>query len=71
MHPTINPFEYNATMLVHVMSGNLILILIPFSKLSHLVLYPSSQVISEMGWHLVPDSGRSVGLALGKESEPI
>jgi nitrate reductase gamma subunit len=71
MHPGVNPFDYNATMLVHVMSGNLIFILIPFSKLSHLVLFPSSQVISEMGWHLVPDSGRRVALELGKEGEPV
>jgi nitrate reductase gamma subunit len=71
MHPAVNPFDYNATMLVHVMSGNLIFILIPFTKLSHVVLFPTTQVVSEMGWHLVPDSGRRVAVALGKEGEPI
>jgi nitrate reductase gamma subunit len=71
MHPAINPFEYNATMFVHVMSGNLILVLIPFTKMSHAVLFPTTQLVSEMAWHLAPDSGDSVALTLGKENEPI
>ncbi len=71
MHPAINPFNYSSTMFVHVMSGNLIFILIPFTKLSHVVLFPTTQVVSEMGWHLVADSGRRVALALGKEGEAI
>lgn len=71
MHPAYNPFEYNATMFVHVMSGNLILILMPFSKLSHAVLFPTTQLVSEMAWHLVPGSGEKVALSLDKENEPI
>jgi nitrate reductase gamma subunit len=71
MHPAVNPFEYNATMFVHVMSGNLILILMPFSKLSHAVLFPTTQLVSEMAWHLAPSSGEKVALTLGKENEPI
>jgi nitrate reductase gamma subunit len=71
MHPAINPFSYNATMFVHVMSGNVLLVLIPFSKLSHAVLFPTTQLVSEMAWHLAPNAGRSVALTLGKENEPI
>jgi nitrate reductase gamma subunit len=71
MHPTINLFEYNATMFVHVMSGNLILVLIPFSKLSHAVLFPTTQLVSEMAWHLAPGCGEKVALTLGKEKELI
>ena len=41
------------------MSGNLIFILIPFTKLSHAVLFPATQLVSEMGWHLAADSGTS------------
>jgi nitrate reductase gamma subunit len=58
-------------MFVHVMSGNLIFILIPFTKLSHAVLFPATQVVSEMGWHLAADSGTRVAMALGKEGEPV
>ncbi len=68
MHPSLNPFSYNAVMLVHVMSGNLIFVLIPFTKLSHAILLPASQLVSEVGWHFPADSGKNVGLALNKES---
>jgi nitrate reductase gamma subunit len=71
MHPGVNPFEYNATMFVHVMSGNLLLVLIPFSKLSHVVLFPTTQLVSEMAWHLAPSAGQQVAVTLGKENEPI
>jgi nitrate reductase gamma subunit len=71
MHPGINPFDYNATMFVHVMSGNVILALIPFTKLSHAILFPTTQLVSEMAWHLAPGSGERVALSLGKEDEPI
>jgi nitrate reductase gamma subunit len=71
MHPAINPFTYHATMLIHVLSGNLIFILIPFSKLSHMALFPTAQIVSELGWFLEPDSGPNVSLTLGKENEPI
>ena len=71
MHPAMNPFNYDATMLVHVLSSNLIFILIPFSKLSHVALFPTTQLVSELGWHLVPGGGSGVALALGKEGEPV
>lgn len=71
MRQSINPFSYEATMFVHVMSGNLILILIPITKLSHCVLLPTTQLISEMGWHFTPDAGSKVAVALGKENEPV
>jgi nitrate reductase gamma subunit len=71
MHPASNPFSYNPTMLVHVLSSNLLLVLIPFSKLSHVALFPATQLVSEMGWHLVPGGGSGVVLALGKEGEPV
>jgi nitrate reductase gamma subunit len=71
MHPPINPFDYHSVMFVHVMSGNLVLVLMPFSKLSHMALFPTTQLVSEMAWHLDPDSGHNVAVALGKEREAI
>jgi nitrate reductase gamma subunit len=71
MHPALNPVAYNPTMLVHVLSANLVLILLPFSKLSHVVLLPTAQVVSEMAWFLEYDSGSKVAAALGKEHEAI
>jgi nitrate reductase gamma subunit len=71
MHPTWNPFSYNAALLVHIMSANFLMILIPLTKLSHMVLLPATQLVSELGWHFAPDAGEKVGLDLGKEGQPI
>ena len=71
MHPYLNPFGYNGTMFVHVMSGNLIFLLMPFTKMSHVALFPGTQLISDLGWHLKPGAGEQVAIALGKENEPI
>jgi nitrate reductase gamma subunit len=71
MHPGINPFDYDATIFIHVMSGNVLFVLLPFSKLSHAVLLPTTQLVSELAWHLAPNSGERVALTLGKENEPI
>jgi len=71
MHPGLNPFGYDGTMFVHVMSGNLIFLLIPFSKMTHMALFPATQLVSDLGWHLQPGAGQQVALALGKENDPL
>jgi len=71
MHPAYNPLSYNFMMLIHVMSGNIIFILIPFSKLGHIVLLPLSQLVSEVGWHFPAESGDNVKKTLKKENVPI
>ncbi len=71
MHPALNPLSYVAAMVIHVISGNLILILIPFSKIVHVALLPLSQLFSELGWHLEPSAGERVALELHKENEAI
>jgi len=71
MHPAWNPFPYEAALLAHVLSADLLLLLIPFTKLSHMILLPFTQLISEMAWHFPPHSGSEVAAVLGKEKEPI
>jgi len=71
MHPALNPFSFESTLFVHVMSGNLLLALVPLTKLSHAVLLPGTQLVSEVGWHWPSDSGSRVGAALGKEAERV
>lgn len=71
MHPWLNPFSYNAAILIHVISGNVIFIIIPFTKLSHCIILPATQLVSEIGWHFPADQGENVALALHKETEPI
>lgn len=71
MHPVHNPFSFSATMLVHIVSANLVMITMPITKLSHAVLMPSVQLVSEMGWRWPADGGSRVAVALGKEGEPV
>lgn len=71
MHPAWNPFGRDPTFLVHVLSGDLALFLVPFTKLSHMVLLPLTQLVGELAWHFPRDAGTRVGVTLHKESEPI
>jgi len=71
MHPGLNPFDYQATFLVHVLSADLIFVLTPLTKLGHMVLMPSTQLVAELAWHWPIDSGSAVERALGKENEPV
>ncbi len=47
---SINAAFYQFIMVVHVLAGDLIFILIPFSKIAHCVLAPFSQVVGAIGW---------------------
>lgn len=71
MHPGLNPFGFQFSMLVHVLSGSLILAILPFTKLIHVVILPATQLVSEAGWHFPPDAGEKVAAALGKENQPV
>jgi nitrate reductase gamma subunit len=71
MHPAVNPFSFQATFFVHIMSGNVVFVLIPLTKLSHMILLPSVQLISEVGWHWPSSAGSRLGVTLGKEDLPI
>ncbi len=71
MHPGLSPFAFETALFLHVMSGNLVLILIPITKLSHAAMLPSVQLVSEVGWKWPSTSGSDVGAALGKEGEPV
>ncbi len=71
MHPTWNPFPHDLTLFAHVASGDLLLILLPVTKLSHMVLLPFTQLVSELAWHFPPDAGRKVGAVLGRGEQPI
>ena len=71
MHPAWNPFSLEPVLLVHALTADLLLFLVPLTKLSHMILLPFTQLISELAWHFPPDAGSRVAVALGKENEPI
>ena len=71
MHPAWNPLVLEPVLLVHALTADLLLFLVPLTKLSHMILLPFTQLISELAWHFPPDAGSRVAVALGKENEPI
>jgi nitrate reductase gamma subunit len=70
-HPLQNPLPFSLTYLVHLLSAELLLALIPFTKLAHVILFPLTRISWELGWHFVPGGGDRVRLALGKEGEGV
>jgi len=67
----INPDTYKAFLLIHILSGELIFLLLPFTKIAHCILMPISQWITARSWKFAPYSPEEVSIALGKEGEKI
>jgi nitrate reductase gamma subunit len=67
-----NPIPYNTVMLMHVLSADLILLLLPFSKLAHCVLYPFLRIASSIAWHFPAHAGEKINLSLyGEEVKKV
>lgn len=65
------PETYDALLLAHILSGELIFVLLPFTKIAHCVLMPISQWITARSWKFEPDGPEKVRIALGKENEKL
>jgi nitrate reductase gamma subunit len=67
-HPNVNPLPWTIMMLVHVLSADALMFIVPFSKLAHMVLFPFDR-LSAVHWQLRPGAGDRVAEALyGKEA---
>jgi len=62
-HPGLNPLPWTAMMLIHMLSAEALFVVIPFSKLAHVVLFPFDR-LSQVHWQLQPGSGQRVATAL-------
>lgn len=71
MHPQWSPVSHESMLLVHVLSADLLMVLMPLTKLTHAVLIPGVQLVAELGWHWPPDAGGKLARTLGKEGVPI
>jgi len=60
---------YRFWMLIHVLCANGIMIFIPFTKLSHSVLVPISQLVSGVGWKFRVGAGSRVERTLNKRGQ--
>ena len=66
----LSPKSYQWLMLVHVYSANLILVMIPFTKVAHCVLLPLSQFVSGLAWKFPAGAGDRVAATLGYADRP-
>ncbi len=67
-----NPLAYNTTMFIHVLCGNLIFILIPFTKLAHCLLFPIVRIASNIAWRFPARAGEKINKTLyGEEIRKI
>lgn len=70
-HPALLFTRVKTMLLLHILSGELVLVLIPFSKLSHVLLFPFGRISSDFYWRLPADGPRRVAQALhGEEARP-
>jgi len=52
-----NPIPYDGLMLFHTINGMVLLLLIPFTKVAHCVLFPLIRLGTEVAWHFTPMGG--------------
>jgi nitrate reductase gamma subunit len=66
-HPSLTPIPYTLVALLHILSAEAVMLMMPFTRLAHAALFAAASVSSEIGWKFVPDAGEKVTAALGKE----
>lgn len=59
MHPRYNPLPWKIMSFIHVLSAELLFVVIPFTKLAHIVLFFFDR-ISVLHWRLRPGAGEKV-----------
>lgn len=70
-HPAWSPIGARAAYLTHLLSGEVLLVLVPFSKLQHIVLFWTTQASTELGWRFTPGAGERVRISLGKQGQGL
>jgi nitrate reductase gamma subunit len=66
----IAPETYQALMLIHIYAGNLIMAMIPFTKIAHCALLPLSQVVTSVAWKFPAGAGDKIAATLGHADHP-
>ncbi len=67
----ISSSGYQFFMLAHVLSAEIIFVLIPFTKIAHCVIMPLSQFVVALAWKFPPDTDEPISISLDKKGIPI
>ncbi len=68
---TLAPLAYQVFMVVHLLSAELIFVLIPFSKIAHCVLMPFSQFIIALAWKFPARVDENICTTLNKKGAKV
>jgi nitrate reductase gamma subunit len=71
MHPALNPLPYHIMLLIHVLSAELVFVLMPVTKLAHGVLFPFNRFSSEIFWKFPAGAGDRVARELHGEEARV
>jgi nitrate reductase gamma subunit len=66
----LEPRTYQQMMLVHIYAADLIMLMIPFTKIAHCVLMPLSQIVTSVAWKFPAGAGNRVIETLGMADRP-
>jgi hypothetical protein len=66
----ISPKSYQVMMLLHIYAGDLIMMMIPFTKIAHCVLLPLSQLATGIAWKFPAGAGDRIIATLGYLDQP-
>jgi nitrate reductase gamma subunit len=67
----LGPATYQAMMLLHILSSEMILVLLPFTKVAHCVLMPLSQFIISLAWKFPARVDEDICETLHKKGAPV
>lgn len=67
----ISARAYEISMLIHIVSGELIFVLIPFTKIAHCVIMPLSQFVVALCWKFPARVDQKIARTLDKEGAPV
>ena len=71
MHPSVNPLNYDGMLLIHVLSAELVFVLLPTTKLSHAVLFVLDRFSSDVFWQMPAGAGDRVAAELYGEGRRV
>ena len=67
----VSAAAYQWFMLVHILSAELVFVLIPFTKIAHCVLQPLGAVIGMIAWRFPEETDETVCTTLNKKGAPV
>ncbi len=71
VNTSLSPAVYQTLMLTHILSAEIIFVLLPFTKIAHCVLMPLSQLIMTIAWKFPARVDEDVATTLGKKGAPV